>query len=237
MLSRVFVVALCLSLVAAQTGGGCGTNSETYCLNERQYIGCGPVDPTERRGLFTCPLPGQFCADVLGTCTSDTGIAQTENTMCGVCSTGLGKGHTCTGYNSFEICTDGQFDITDENFCAPGRYCDVFHPNPDNPCSPFTGHQLLCWKPHQPQPPKTIEDICQEKGEGRFPIETDATCRSFLVCQRTDDKLSWLASTLQCSNTFVFSPEHAVCVPSFIYTCPVSPGANALKVAFAALLK
>lgn len=172
------VCALLLSAaIALGNEPGCGTTSNSYCLTERQFVLCGTIDPKLRK-VFTCPLPNQFCSDVPGTCTTDVSVPPTTNTMCNVCSTGIGKGHTCTGFDSFEICEDGDFSITDTHFCETGKYCDAFSPIPDNPCSYFTGNQLLCWKERSVQIVDDDALACEALGAGYHPHQQDLSCRS-----------------------------------------------------------
>lgn len=157
----------------------CGSVSNTYCLNERQYISCGPQDPTTTLRLYTCPRSDLFCADVMGTCTADATALISKNTNCGVCSTAIGRGHTCTGYDSFQACLNGERQTAETKFCPKGQYCDAYHPNAENPCSAFTGTQLLCWRDLDvPSTASRDERECEVKGEGRFEVIGDETCRS-----------------------------------------------------------
>lgn len=157
----------------------CGINSKTYCITERQYVPC-KTELSDDLTLYTCPLPGQFCADIIGTCTSDTTIAATTNTYCDLCSSVTGKSHACTSYNTFEICEGGAFTRSDLNVCRPGTYCDATHPNPDNPCVPFSGSQLLCWKEFTPQPPISDVDLCASLKNGRHADVTDPSCKKYV---------------------------------------------------------
>lgn len=161
-------------LLAIPIVHGCGTLSNTYCLTERQYVVCSP--PSDAEYFFTCPMPNQFCANVPGSCSSDAAIEKTQNTYCSVCSTPFGVGHACVAPDKFAKCVDGQIFLGDSQHCKTGEYCDVHAAKPTDPCKPFSGRELICWK--HAEPPKTDEDYCAEMGAGRHPYPGDATCRS-----------------------------------------------------------
>lgn len=177
----------------------CGINSNTYCLNERQYISCGPLTPGGQIGIYTCPTSDYFCADTIGTCTSNTEIPRSTNTQCGECSANQGRGHTCTSLNTYKSCFDGLVqEASPTRTCADGLYCGTLSANSDYPCAAFTGREILCWRNFESDLPGPVESTsvpsvttdgsarplsddeqrCLELGEGNYEILEDYTCRT-----------------------------------------------------------
>lgn len=231
---QIFLFVL-ISLVVADKRSSasrvlsCGQVSGTICLNERQYITCDPPVRGEPYKLFTCPLKEQRCGDVVGSCTTDLEAGVTKNTNCGVCSIGYGRGHTCTSMTTFRPCFDEQEQIGPQNSCPPDQICDANALDHANPCTPFTGRQLLCWRdlsedvPSEPDLPESIsldEYACQEQGEGVFENSTDETCRTYLLCERADEPGAWRATRVQCPSQTLFAPGYNGCVPYALYECP-----------------
>lgn len=150
----------------------CGTASGAYCLNERQFILCDLTIPPEKQYTFTCPLANQYCGDVAGACAAEgSGVAKTVNTRCETCSTSRGTGHSCLSYHHWTPCADGVRDDENEpRLCPKGTFCNADAIDTSNPCTEFSGRELLCWRDLPEKPPVTDLDICNEKGEGRFHI-------------------------------------------------------------------
>lgn len=127
--------------------------------------------------ILTCPIDGEFCThDTPSSCST---TLKTTNTQCNQCLTGnalLTTGHACLSFTSFRVCALG-VPTGDEKFCSPGLYCDVFHPNRENPCRRYTGQQMLCWKEYKPPPPPSAADICETLNEeGNHEFEDDIDC-------------------------------------------------------------
>lgn len=196
-----------VTLLEHSYGTPCGSTSNTYCLNDRQYITCQPLIPGSLIEIFTCPTSDYFCADITGTCTSDRTIPRTNNTQCGQCSINQGRGHTCTSLTTFRRCFDGVADQGNSQQCPTGQYCSALSPYSVNPCTEFTGREILCWQnfeqdlpgpvestsalpsvttddgsPSRPStmPPIMSEDEqrCAELGVGHFDVDDDHTCRT-----------------------------------------------------------
>lgn len=135
----------------------CTNPSKTYCMNEKQYVLCDSGTGNEKPAILSCPIDGEFCShDVPSSCGS--AATMTTNTLCDQCLTGT-NGHACLSFTSFKECTEGEKG--EEKFCSEGLYCDVYHPNRQNPCRRFNGQQFLCWKEYKAPPPPTEADICE----------------------------------------------------------------------------
>lgn len=175
----------------------CGLSANTYCLNDRQFISCGPLTPGGQIQIFTCPTSEQFCADIQGTCTSNTSLPRSKYTYCGKCNENVATGHTCTSLNTYRICNDGKIQSFSTHTCPRGQYCNAFSSNSDTPCSYFSGREVLCWKDEEVEipgivestshpsvsttelPPSFIQDEirCSELGEGRYEIQESNNCQ------------------------------------------------------------
>lgn len=173
-LTALLNVSLSIEEVLPRAGFGCGSESNTFCLNERQFITCDPNVPQEDQKLFTCPFD-QFCTDVQGSCTKNPEIPKTSSTICGICSSKTEISHVCTSPRNFEPCFNGIFIKTDLNECPIGSYCDALSENSTFPCSPFDGKQLLCW---QPRKLNSDEYQCKILGLGFWPIAGVENCNS-----------------------------------------------------------
>lgn len=217
-MQTLIIFSTLLSATFAQFPG-CGTQSNTFCVTERQYISCDQTTWAKEPTIYFCPLEGQFCADTPYTCTTNTSIPKSGGSYCDLCSTQSGSGYACTSPTHFERCTNGAItNRTGLNECPAGTICNAHSPNAGNPCTGFSGKEMVCWKEPITEPVTDEEKCAAEKLES-IPVP-NSLCKQFLVCQLNADGKTYTAAKLMCKAGYNYSPELRICVPEFIYPCP-----------------
>lgn len=200
----VAVLACSLSSWTAAQVAVCGscfapTPTRIQCVSEYQFFVC---DETEPR-LYTC---------LKGFCTADDpdGNPCSERKTSSQCSTCRQcNGFTqfaCTTLNTYRRCDAAGNMIGADIECSAGTYCHLLSRRFDQPCSPFSGSELLCYR-------EASSDFCAGKLNGNYPDPEAVDCSTFIAC------VDEIGTKHTCIAPKVFSPLYNICVDTLVYEC------------------